>query len=167
MKRTVPIVLMALGILLLFGSGWLFLDGRVHTPADVSLPTGIASLPLTQKTSGEAAITEFENLHGKQFPVISGSIGVYGTQQITLWVAGTASPSLASGLVGSMQAKIAGGNSPFTPLEQFQQGSRSVYVLEGMGQKHYYFQSKNLVIWLAADRALADQSIQQILEVYP
>lgn len=167
MKRTIPIFLMGLGILLLFGSGWFFLNAQVNRPARDSLPTEIAALPLMQKTSGDGAIAEFENLHGKQFPVTSGSIGIYGEQQITLWVAGAASPSSASGLVESMQAKIAGGNSPFTPLEQFQQGSRTVYVLEGMGQKHYYFQSQNLVIWLAADPALADRSIQQILEVYP
>jgi hypothetical protein len=36
-----------------------------------------------------------------------------------------------------------------------------------MGQRHYYFQSENFVIWLAADPSVADEAIQQILEVYP
>jgi len=59
------------------------------------------------------------------------------------------------------------GGSPFTPVEQFNQGARTIYVLEGMGQMHFYFQSKNLVIWLAADPAVADAAIKQILEAYP
>lgn len=167
MKRTNPIFLMGLGILLLFVSGWYFINSQVDQPVEVSLPSKIAGVALTQKTTGSEAMAEFESLHGKQFPITSGSIGIYGDRQITLWAAGAETPSSASAMVGAMQAKIAGGNAPFTPLEQFQQGGRMIYVLEGMGQKHYYFQSKTLVIWLAADPALADRSIQQILEVYP
>lgn len=41
-----------------------------------------------------------------------------------------------------------------------------MYALEGMGQKHYYFQAENLVIWLAVDPAFGDEALQQILEVY-
>jgi hypothetical protein len=30
-----------------------------------------------------------------------------------------------------------------------------------MGQRHYYFQSQNLVIWLAANPAFADKKLSQ------
>lgn len=53
------------------------------------------------------------------------------------------------------------------PLLMIGYGNRVVYVLEGMGQKHYYSQAKNLVIWLAVEPGLADQALQQTLEVYP
>jgi hypothetical protein len=36
-----------------------------------------------------------------------------------------------------------------------------------MGQKHYYFRSKNMVIWLAVDPSIAAEALEQILEVYP
>jgi hypothetical protein len=36
-----------------------------------------------------------------------------------------------------------------------------------MGQKHYYFQSENLVIWLAAEADIADTAIQKLQEFYP
>ena len=65
-----------------------------------------------------------------------------------------------------MRQKIAEGNSPFTPVDEFDSRHRKIYVLEGMGQRHYYFQSQNLVIWLAANPAFADKALQQILEVY-
>ena len=131
------------------------------------MPESIAGLQMTNITTGDQAVAEFENLHGRQFPVTSGSIGIYGNNEITLWAAGVSSEAIAIGMTNAMQEKIEKGNSPFTPLEQFDQGNRTIYVLEGMGQKHYYFQSKNLVIWLAVSPALADQAIQQTLEVYP
>ena len=43
----------------------------------------------------------------------------------------------------------------------------STYALDGMGQKHFYFQSKNLIIWLAAEPSIADEALKQILEDYP
>lgn len=167
MKRALPIFLVGLGILLLLGSGWILLKPQTDEMVEGSLPAEIAGLPLSKKTSGEAAIAEFEDLHGKQFPVTSGSIGIYGNRQVILWVAGAGSRASAANMVEAMQSKIAAGNSPFTPAGQFEQAGRTVQVLEGMGQNHYYFQSNDLVLWLAADPSLAERSIQQILEVYP
>jgi hypothetical protein len=42
-----------------------------------------------------------------------------------------------------------------------------VYQVEGLGQAHYYFQSGDLIIWLAADKALADTSLAELLAFYP
>jgi len=154
--------------LLIFGTlTWSYFDNLTKQPGEVLLPESIAGLQMTNITTGDQAVAEFENLHGRQFPVTSGSIGIYGNNEITLWAAGVSSEAIAIGMTNAMQEKIEKGNSPFTPLEQFDQGNRTIYVLEGMGQKHYYFQSKNLVIWLAVSPALADQAIQQTLEVYP
>ena len=168
MKRAFSLGLIAVGILLISGAmAWSYFKDRVSQPVAVSLPSTIAGLQMTDSKTGAQAMAEFENLHGKQFPITSGSIGIYGNQQITLWAAGVYSNSMALDMVKAMREKIAKGNSPFTPLEQFHLGNRSIDVLEGMGQKHYYFQSKNLVIWLAVSPALADPVLQQILEVFP
>jgi len=168
MRRFLPVGLIAVGILLISGTlAWSYFGSLTGQPAEVSLPDSIAGLRITNYTTGAQAIADFENLHGKQFPVTSGSIGVYGNNEITLWAAGALSAAIALEMTNAMQEKIAQGNSPFTPLEQFNQGNRTIHVLEGMGQKHYYFQSQNLVIWLAVDPALADQALQQILEVFP
>jgi len=168
MKRFLPIGLIAVGILLISGTlAWSYFGNLTSQRAEVRLPNSIAGLRITNRTTGAQAIAEFENLHGKQFPVTSGSIGVYGNSEITLWVAGAPSEAIALEMTNAMQEKITQGNSPFTPLEQFNHGNRTIYALEGMGQKHYYFQSKNLVIWLAVSPALAGQALQQTLEVYP
>lgn len=168
MKRILPILLIGLGILLVLGpAGWLYFDGLISHPAVVSLPDEIAGLQMTDHQTGAQAAAGFEKLHGKRFPLTSGAIGIYGDNQITLWAAGAPLNFMASQMVDAMRGKIAEGNSPFTPLTEIKDKNRIVYALEGMGQRHYYFQSKNLVIWLAADSALADAAIQQILEVFP
>ena len=168
MKRSFPIGLIVLGALLSIGAfSWLYFGNTAENATAANLPDELAGLRMIDSRTGAEAMREFENLHGKQFPLSAGAIGIYGNQQITVWAAATASNSIASQMVDSMEAKIAEGNSPFTPLTSFTDNDRVVYALEGMGQKHYYFQSENLVIWLAAEPSFADDAIQQILEAYP
>ncbi len=168
MKRFFSIGLIALGMALLFGVlGWASFDNLVSQPASVPLPERVAGLPRTGYQTGAEAAVAFEKLHGKQFPLTSGAIGYYGDQQITLWAAGAPLNFIAARMIEAMREKIAEGNSPFTPMSEINNGSRTVYVLEGMGQKHFYFQSENLVIWLAADPSIADEALEQILEAYP
>jgi hypothetical protein len=167
MKRLFPLGLITLGILLGFGAlSQLYLNSRVNSPAAIDLPIQIAGLAITDSKASAEAIAEFTDLHGKKFPIISGAIGIYGNREITLWVAGSPSESIALQMTNTMQVKIAGGNSPFTPINEINDRNLKVYILEGMGQKHYYFQSENLVIWLAVDPAFSDEALQQILEVY-
>jgi len=162
MRRFISIRLIATGILLIAGvMTWLYVGNLTSQPAEVSLPDSIAGLHITNLTTGAQAAVEFKNLHGKQFPITSGAIGVYGNREITLWAAGAPLDFIASRMVEAMREKITEGNSPFTPIEQFNEGKRTIYVLEGMGQKHFYFQSKNLIIWLAVDPALADIAIHK------
>ena len=168
MRRTLPICLIAIGVLSSLGAlGWWYLDNLVHHPAAVPLPGQIANLQMTEYKTGAQAAADFAGLHDKQFPLTSGAIGIYGEHDATLWAGGAPLDFMASRMVATMQEKIVQGGSPFTPVEQFNQGARTIYVLEGMGQMHFYFQSKNLVIWLAADPAVADAAIKQILEAYP
>ena len=168
MKRIVPLGLITLGILLSVGAlSRLYLDSRASSLEIVELPDQLAGLQITESRRGAEAMAEFADLHGKRFQLSSGVIGMYGNRQITLWVAATDSMSLAAELTSAMQAKIAEGDSPFTPVDEIRKGNRTIYVLEGMGQRHFYFPSKNLVIWMAADQAVADDALQQTLEVYP
>lgn len=168
MRRIVSFLLMGVGTLLFFGAaGWFYFNGLISRPAPVPLPGLIAGLPLTDQRTGLQAASDFFILHDKQFPLTSGAVGIYGNRQITLWVAGTPLNFLASRMIEAMREKIAEGNSPFTSTSEFVAGGRTVYGLEGMGQKHFYFQSKNLVIWLASDPAYANQALKQTLEAYP
>jgi hypothetical protein len=122
---------------------------------------------MSDSKTGEQAIEDVAQMHGKEFPVTYGAIAVYGNREITLWVSGAPSRDIALQMTNAMRRdKIAQGNSPFTPTKGLTDNDRTIYVLEGMGQTHYYFQSENRVIWLAVDPAFADKALQQILEVY-
>jgi hypothetical protein len=168
MKRSIPLGLIAVGMMLVVGAfAWAYFGDSTISADAIALPDQLGNLPRTDYRTGIQAIAEFENLHGKQFPLIAGAIGIYGNQQITVWAAGTSSDSTAAQMVAAMRERIAEGNSPFTPLRQATDKNRTIYVLEGMGQEHFYFQSKNLVIWVAVDPAFVETVKQQILEAYP
>lgn len=168
MKRLYSFGFIVLGIALFLGAlGWYYLDDLISHPAVVPLPTQIAGLPMTDRMTGAEAAENFIGLHNQKFIITAGAIGFYGGDQATLWAAGAPFNFMAAGLVNSMRDKIAEGNSPFTPTSEFKIGGRTIYELEGMGQRHFYFQSKNLIIWLAANPSIADEAIEQTLEAYP
>jgi hypothetical protein len=169
MRRAFPIILALLGILLVAGSaGSVLLGSAVDNPAGLPLPDRIARLDRTSYVTGREAAAEFQNLHGEQFPVISGAVGMYGpNHQITIWVAGTPVNFMAAQLVDAMHRKISEGRSPFTETDAFEDRGRTVYVLTGMGQQHYYFRSGNRIIWLASEPAIATEAIRGMLEEYP
>lgn len=123
---------------------------------------------MASEATGNAALQEFTQLHGESFPVVSGAKGVYGTgSQVIIWAAGTASISDTRKLLEEMRDKIAEGGSPFKPSGVRSIANREVYSLDGMDQKHFYFQSGKYLIWLAANSEVADQALQQALYFYP
>ncbi len=168
MKRIVSIVLTGLGVLLFVAAGvWIYFNNLITHPADISLPDQIAGLPLSMKMTGAQAIEEFDMLHKKHFPLTSGAVGIYGDQEAALWVGGAPFNFMAADMVTGMRDKISEGGSPFMPIDEIENSGRTIYALEGMGQKHFYFQSENLIIWLAAEPSIADEALEQILEAYP
>ena len=164
-----PLTLIALGVTLVVGAivfPLLFRSEPVPTSAPI--PAMVAGFSLVSEATGSAAMQEFSQLHGKSFPVTSGAKAVYGTgNQVIIWAAGTASVSDTRKLLEEMRDKIALGRSPFQPTGVQTLVNREVYGLEGMGQKHYYFQSEKYLVWLAANADVADQALQQALNFYP
>ncbi len=162
-------LLILFGVVLLTGSlliGYLLRTSTNETAE--SLPRSIAGYTLTRSSYGSAAIAEIARMHGREFPTTFGAMGIYGdANQVSLWIEGFQDKSTATKILNEMMQKIALGNSPFLPGEQKQDGNRAVNQLDGIGQKHIYFQSGSLVVWLAADPQVAYQAIPEILEDYP
>lgn len=167
MKRSPGLWISLIGALLLAGSLVLFWP-NTPDPAAISVPQMIASLSLSMVKDGPEAVAEITRLHQKNFEVKSGAMGMYGKKgEINVWVAGFSSSAAATPMMNAMREKIAAGGSPFTPVGTRQILGRSVYELNGMGQKHFYFQSGVLVIWLAANSEIAEQALAEILRFYP
>ncbi len=165
-RRLLPLGLMAAGVLLLLGSGlYAWYTTVLANPAALRVPPALAGQALTHSVEGVDAVAEVTRLHGKDFPLSSGAMARYGTG-ITLWASGAPASPMAAEMVRAMRDKIAEGRSPFTPLGTRQAAGREVYELEGMGQRHFYFQSGPVVVWLAADAALADAALADALAFY-
>ncbi|MBA4379419.1 MAG: hypothetical protein C0393_01810 [Anaerolinea sp.] len=167
-KRLASYVLFVIGLFLLGGVllyGWH--TARPARLAAESVPGTIAGLPLSQVTTGQEAIASIHDLHGRQFSLVDGAVAVYGNRNITLWVSISGDEGHAAELLELMGTKIAEGRSPFSDNGIRQIKGRAVYDLTGLGQRHFYFQSGRLVIWLAADETIAAQALEETLNFYP
>ncbi len=163
-RRIGSLILMGLGaIVLLALVGWLSMDLLASSWGTVTVPNSLAGLPLSRRTTGEAALAEIEQMHGKEFVIIGGVVAHYGGDAATLWVSSTWLPFMAALQVSLMEERIAEGRSPFTPLGVDQVQGVTVYALSGMGQMHYYFQLDRRVIWLAVAAERADQSLKELI----
>ena len=169
MRRIGPLLLVVIGGLLLAGSIALGLYTQaVNNPGSEPTPNTLAGLSLSQLSTGQAAVKEVASLHGQGFPLVSGAIAVYGGGAATVWVTGTLLDPLAAQMVTAMETRIAQGNSPFTPAgRRTALDGRAVHELTGMGQRHFYFQAGRRVVWLAADAALAEPALTELLAFYP
>lgn len=168
-RRILALGIIVSGFLLIFiGVGYSVFTYAITNPEVAPLPEHIAGLPLGQHKTGRRAVDEINRLHRKEFPLSSGAVGQYGDRhQVTLWVSGVPMNLMTSWLLKDMRDKIAEGNSPFTPTGEEYSNKRTIFTLEGLGQRHFYFASDNLLIWLAADSELAEKALSQALEYYP
>jgi hypothetical protein len=168
-KRLFSFGLIAVGaILVLVAAAGLLFGGVVQVHDSEMLPDQLAGLPLASTSTGQQAVAEINRMHGLNFPLLSGAVGRYGGDgQATLWVSEAQSASLASQMLEDMAAKIAQGSSPFKPADVRLDGGRKVYELEGLGQRHFYFQSRAFLVWLAVDSDLVERALGEVLRFFP
>ncbi len=168
MRKILPIFFLIAGLLLVVGaSAYLWHLALPIPKADTSTPPEqVAGVKRMQLLTGPEAIASINQLHGKDFPLTGGQVAVYGENSLTLWVSETADEAAAKALTNQMAATIAQGNSPFTDEGELAVGGFSIHALSGLGQVHYYWQSRNLVVWVAADEALASQSLHELMTFY-
>jgi hypothetical protein len=162
-RRSGALLLIALGLALLAGSGWLAVNRLVIGQGNMTVPTSLAGLPLSRQTTGQAALTEIEQLHRKAFPMVNGVVAHYGEGRTTLWISSTWLPFMAARQVEVMTKRIAEGRSPFTPSGIDEVEGVNIYALTGMGQTHYYVQLDRRVIWLAVSPQLAEPSLAELI----
>jgi hypothetical protein len=169
LKRIFPLGLIVIGVALLSAVvAYVWVNQRIANPSPASLPVSVVNLDLVSQSSGKRASAEVSRLHNQDFPLTSASVGRYGPDQsITIWVTGVPFRMMSGRMVVAMRDKIDEVETPFTPINQRQDGRRTVYELVGLGQRHFYFQSANLIVWLGVDEHLADQALTELLEFYP
>lgn len=170
LKRHTPILFLALGLLLILaGVVYSQVSQAIANPGAAPLPQAVVGQPRLRASFGSEAIAEVSRLHGQEFPLSSGAVATYGRPgaSVTLWIAGSPARLMAVRMVAQMEDAIATAESPFTPLGVRQMDGRDVYELSGMGQRHFYFRSADLVVWLATDEDVAEAALDEISAFYP
>jgi len=170
LKRISPMFFLITGmLLLLIGMVHRSFTDMIENPGAAPLPERIVELSRIRVNYGEEAIAEVAQLHGKEFPLSSGASATYGRpgSMVTLWVTGTPSRFLSMGILSQMKSTIESEESPFTPTGVRQIDGRDAHELSGMGQRHFYFRSAELVIWLAVDETIAEEALAETVAFYP
>jgi hypothetical protein len=117
------------------------------------VPQEIAGLQLVDSVTGQEALQQIGRLHGKDFSLLDGFVAHYqtGSERATLWVAQARDTDQASQMVEDMSRRISEGNSPFTDPQGLDISGRILYSVSGQGQRHFYYQIADKVVWLAID----------------
>lgn len=167
-KRLIPTLLIIIGIIAILAAVGILLHPKITSSLqDELLPPNLAGIPLNQAIYGPEAIQGVIQLHGVDFPLEDAAIGSYGTQgEITIWVSVEPDVATATELIDLMTEKINLERSPFSipTIKEF--NGTPVYVLEGLGQQHYYWRVGQLILWLAADYEIAEEALGECLAFY-
>src|SRR3990170_5746824 len=114
-------------------------SGQSASP-ELRVPQALAGTPILTSSRGQAALTEVSRLHGTTIDAVDALVPRYedGT---TLWIS--------------------------APRPQELRG-RPVFVTQGAGQVHYYYQSGTRVLWLGVPPGPhTGAAIEAVLELYP
>ncbi len=168
-QRILSIAAIVLGILLLLAASlfawWIAITEH---PGEAPTPPELAGLTRTALITGPTAVTAIHQLHNSQFPLRSGAVAQYGRQnEITLWVAGAPLALMAQRMVDVMEEQIQGGETPFQPLATRTIGGRTIFDVDGLGQRHFYLRSGAFVIWIEVNYDLAEDALSELLMFYP
>ena len=113
------------------------------------LPPKLGDLNLTKVIQNEKATVIINKMHGKKLDECENSIAYYGDSQSKniLYVSVYENAEKAKTNLKSMAMKMANGSSVFSPLKHGRMGENVHFETEGMGLKHYFYRTDNILIW--------------------
>ena len=128
-------------------------------------PQSLGELTLKEAYGGARAKREIEQMHGGKIRIDRGFVATYtdGKLSATIWVSETASEEEALDQAVKMEKSIAKGGTPFEPLEIITVPGLEaipVYFTRGMGQFHYIWVKKQLIIWVAMDEPSPEKRLE-------
>ena len=141
-------------------------SGQSASP-ELRVPQALAGTPILTSLRGQAALNEVSRLHGKTLDAVDALVARYqdGT---TLWISASSSALEASRLLWRMNRRMANGTKVFSAPRLQELRGRTVFVTEGLGQVHYYYQSGTRVLWLGVPPGPhTGAAIEALLELYP
>lgn len=166
MQRALP----AAGLVALFVAIAAALVAGIQAPPSTAgglvAPASLGGARLASSLRGPAALAEISRLHGRR---IGGDDALMAGYEygLLLWVTASGSAFRAGSLLFRMNRGMSGGTDVFTAPRGREIRGRTVFITDGLGQRHAYYQSGRYVVWLAAPAAVAEQALQDLLHTYP
>jgi len=169
LRRWLPPSAAVVGLVLVITGGVLsYFDADLRRPTDAGLPPRLAGLALASWSIGPQAAAEIGRMHASDLALDSAAIGRYGDAgQVVLWISQLPDSAAASNMTEAMRTRIDSVDSPFTQVALRPRQAGPITELEGMGQRHYFYDSGSTVVWLGAEPALAEQALVNLQEMYP
>ena len=139
----------------------------IGTPAHTNyLPKTIGDLSLFNVIQNQEAASIIDKMHGKTLDDCKNYIAHYGSDPLKniLYVSVYENAETAKTNLKRMAMKMANGSSVFSPLTHTKMGDTVYFETEGMGLKHYFYRTDNILIWWQVEPDKAETTYNDLLK---
>lgn len=140
---------------------------KVRTNANFNyLPKKLGELSLFKVILNEKATGVIDKMHGKKLDECENYIAYYGNNNSRniLYVSIYENSEKAKASLISMAMKMANGTAVFSPLIHSKMGDNVYFETEGMGLKHYFYRTDNILIWWQVESDKAEATFNDLFK---
>ena len=130
------------------------------------LPKNLGELSLFKVIQNEEATSVIDKMHGKELDECENFIAHYGSNNSKniLYVSVYENAEKAEMNIKNMAMKMASGSSVLSPLTHSKMGDNVHFETKGMGLKHYFYRTDNILIWWQVEPDKAETTYNDLLK---
>ena len=130
------------------------------------LPQQLGDLSLAEVIQNKKATVIINKMHGKKLNDSENFIAHYGNNKSKniLYVSVYENVDEAETTIKKMAAKMGNGSSVFAPLTHSKMGDSVHFETDGMGLKHYFYRTDNILIWWQVELDKAEITLNDLLK---
>ena len=130
------------------------------------LPGKLGELNLIKVIEKEEATRIINNMHGKHLDDCNNLIAHYGNNpsKNILYISVYTDDEKAKENLKRMAMKMANGSPVFSPLTYSNMGENVHFETDGMGLKHYFYRTDNILIWWQVEPDKAEATYNDLLK---
>ena len=139
----------------------------VGIPAHTNyLPKTLGDLSLFNVIQNQEATRIIDKMHGKTLDDCKNYIAHYGndSSKNILYVSVYENSETAKTNLKNMAMKMANGSPVFSPLTYGKMGENVHFETEGMGLKHYFYRTDNILLWWQVEPDKAETTYNDLLK---
>jgi len=130
------------------------------------LPQKLDELNLAKVIQNKKAAAIINKMHGKKLDDCKNYIAIYGDNHSKniLYVSVYENAEKAETNLKNMAIKMANGSSVFSPLTHTKIGDKVYFETKGMGLKHYFYRTDNILIWWQVELDKAEATLNDLFK---